>query len=120
MPNFLNIEPTPYLIDDIMRSRSRRFIDQQRPIQIIKLTNHQQLTDALTHFPQTPFNSPFPATSRAVFKPSRLAPPPCRCTESGVPGILAPAAAGCPPPPNCAAISFTFTNWLFDLSEIRV
>ena len=26
-----------------------------------------------------------------------------RCTASGVPGMRAPAAAGCPPPPNCSA-----------------
>src|SRR5262245_52848490 len=43
-----------------------------------------------------------------------------RWTANGFPAIRAPAAAGCPPPPNSAAISFTFTLSLLERRLIRV
>ena len=43
-----------------------------------------------------------------------------RWTDSGLPGMRAPAAAGWPPPPNCAAISFTFTRSLLERRLMRV
>ena len=43
-----------------------------------------------------------------------------RWTDRGLPGMRAPAAAGWPPPPNCAAISFTFTWSLLERRLMRV
>ena len=43
-----------------------------------------------------------------------------RCTERGLPGMRAPAAAGWPPPPNCAAMVLTFTFSLFERRLMRV
>src|SRR6266403_33249 len=43
-----------------------------------------------------------------------------RWTERGLPVMRAPAAAGWPPPPNWAAMSFTFTSALFERRLVRV
>ena len=43
-----------------------------------------------------------------------------RWTDSGVPAIRAPAAAGWPPPPNWPQISLTFTRSLFERRLMRV
>src|SRR5207247_10704485 len=43
-----------------------------------------------------------------------------RWTASGFPGMRAPAAAGCPPPPNWPATTLTFTRSLLERRLTRV
>src|SRR5436190_18884937 len=98
MASLLDLELPANIIHHVVRGRSCRFIDENRPVKSIELMHAQW------------------AELRAFL----MALITCRCAESGFPGTRAPAAALCPPPPNCSAILFTSTFSVFERRLIRV
>ena len=99
MADLFDAEPAADHVHHVVRSRAGGLVNQQRTVKRGKFLH---------------------VNYRLAANARRTAAITFRCTDSGLPEMRAPAAAGWPPPPNCAAISFTFTLSLLERRLMRV
>src|SRR5439155_16752872 len=98
MANFFNAKAAADGIHHVVRSGPGRFVDQNGSVQRREFLHADYLLELSARL-----------MAEMTF----------RWTERRLPVIRAPAAAGWPPPPKRAAISFTLTASLFERILIR-